>query len=386
MKLSPSLFAAIPKHLGHGLCVFGKPSDEVAAWCAHHRLSMTPSGAYANIAIPAGVSVTDLFTQPTPYPYVDGFSPNLNKHLHLGHLSNLVYAKAFQALGVGQSFVALLGDTIQGKVSHDEATAAFNAWCGLIGYEVDAVYLASHLSVDCPVAGTGLYEGTKGFDALSYVVGIKSNGETSYLYHDVALAAQLNAPTLYLTGMEQTDHFKHLAALFPHIKHVPLGLVQMDGAKMSSSDGNVVMLQPLWDELTALFAPPLAWNVLAGPILKAHPQSAKKVTLDSLKHVKSSPGLYLSYTLARLKSAGIQLAGQPSLDAFDLAFAHLVAKHNLNPAALMTALTSHAQAINSLYVDHTIKDNPANQAMFKAMGDDLLTGMLALGLMDVDKV
>jgi hypothetical protein len=39
-----------------------------------------------------------------------------------------------------------------------------------------------------------------------------------------------------------------------------------------------------------------------------------------------------------------------------------------------------------MYEKYTIKDNPANQLLFKPLAEDLLFGMLLLGMYDIDKV
>ncbi|NQY94328.1 MAG: helix-turn-helix transcriptional regulator, partial [Campylobacteraceae bacterium] len=41
--------------------------------------------------------------------------------LHIGHLSNLVLAKAFQKLGVGENFISILGDTLEGSVKKEDS-------------------------------------------------------------------------------------------------------------------------------------------------------------------------------------------------------------------------------------------------------------------------
>jgi arginyl-tRNA synthetase len=341
-----------------------------------------------------------MFSPAKTYDYVDGFSPNLNKHLHLGHLSNFVYAKAFQSLGVGKKFVALLGDTLQGSVPQDEALAAFQKWCGLVQYAVDPTYFASKLTAKTvQVSGQGHtkvnqagevqdYAGTTGFIIDGeYVVGVKSNGETSYFYHDVALAEQLGGSTLYLTGQEQSQHFAKLHALFSDTNSVALGLVAFQGGKMSSSKGNVILLQELWDEMSkTLSSPQLIWNVLAGFILKTAPSTAKKVNLEHLGNPKNSPGLYLSYTLAKLKSAGLNIGFVQEFHDPMLAWSKLVAQTQLNPAVLMKALLTHAQKISVLYETHHIAGNASNQALFQPLAEDLLFGMKCLGLMDVQEV
>jgi arginyl-tRNA synthetase len=223
------------------------------------------------------------------------------------------------------------------------------------------------------------------------VVGIKSSGETTYFYHDVALAEKLKASrgTLYLTGQEQAQHFGNLQTLFPQTHSIPLGLVSLNGGKMSSSLGNVIYLQPIWQELEATFGtdnPSLIWNVLSGYILKTTPSVAKKINLDVLANPKNSPGLYLSYTLAKLKSAGLTVPTNSAFHDPMLAWKKLVAQTQLNPVTLLTGLLEKAQEIATLYEQHRIKDHPENQQLFQPLAEDLLHGMQCLGLLGVDRV
>lgn len=90
MKIEPKI-GLTPPEFGEGLCVYGEPQEEIQQWCAHHGIQMASAGRYTNLVMPEVTS--GLFKHPEPYQYLDGFSPNLNKHLHLGHLSNLVLAK-----------------------------------------------------------------------------------------------------------------------------------------------------------------------------------------------------------------------------------------------------------------------------------------------------
>ena len=248
MRIAPNKIAITPPHVDQGFCVYGSPSEEVRQWCAENGIREEASGEFTNLILVNDVPAQDLFTYPQPYEYLDGFSPNLNKHLHLGHLSNLVLAKAFQSMGVAKKTVAIFGDTLTGTVQQEEALAAFNEYCRKYGYRVDSYLMASEMrlpeSSDLLTDGEGEYEGTKVFTIRGQkVVGLKSgpskplsglHENTTYFFQDVALALQLNAPTLYLTGSEQVPHFKLLKEMFPHIDHIGLGLVLLNGKKLSS--------------------------------------------------------------------------------------------------------------------------------------------------------
>ncbi len=123
MKITADKVKITPPKFGGGLCVYGNPSEEVLQWCSENGIQRQYCDPFTNLILPKDIIVEDLFEHPDPYEYLDGFSPNLNKHLHLGHLSNMVLAKAFQAIGTAKNTIAILGDTLSGQVSKEEALA-----------------------------------------------------------------------------------------------------------------------------------------------------------------------------------------------------------------------------------------------------------------------
>ena len=130
----------------------------------------------------------------------------------------------------------------------------------------------------------------------------------------------------------------------------------------------------------------LSWNILCGYILKYDPKSIKDIDMKSIDNVKSSMGLYLSYTLAKLKSAGMNTHHITKFNSPKLKFKLIVSKNTLSPNILFDAILDHCKIISSLYVDFKIKDNLVNQQMFQPLLDDLLLGMKLLGMFDIDKV
>ena len=381
---------AIPKGLkkGFGLCVFGKPTEETLSLANQCGLVSVEAGSFTDFMPTDATDFSPLFGA-KQFEYMDGFSPNLNKHLHVGHMSNFVIAKAFQCMGVAKKTVAMLGDTVHGDVDQAEALAAFEKYCADFGYTVDAAHMASNLKYSGAMSeGCGEYAGSKVIDVNGApVVLVKSNGTTSYFYHDLAFAELLSAPTLYLTGYEQCGHFQTLKAAFGHIEHVGLGLVKYKG-KMSSRNGNVVMASELLGDLNAIFDGNecLSYNVFAGQILKNNPVSDKLFDLEIASNPVASPGLYVSYTEARLKSAGVNVAAADKFNSPALQYHALKAKAEMNPATLFNALYEHCADINQLYKTHKIAGNADNKKMFEAMFADLQLGMDAVGLLHVDKV
>lgn len=393
MKIEINKIKTTPKDLGFNFCIYGKPSDEISKWAEFWGFKLEESGPYTNIIINNYTDLEDIFTEPKKYDFVDGFSPNLNKNLHVGHLSNLVLANAFQYLGIGNEFISIFGDTLTtGDVDKETAYNMFHDTIKFFGYDVHQEFFASEMELDETLLkdGEGEYAGSKIFDlGDEKIVAKKSNGSTTYFYQDVALANTLSGSILYLTGLEQDNHFKSLKKIFPKTNHLGLGLVSLNGKKMSSSDGNVIYLIDFIDEMMEKFNRnvPLVINIIIGQILKSEPKSNKSIDLKLIDNPKLSLGLYLSYTMAHIISCGVSIKkGVGKFQSKQLQFALLRAKTNLAPNILFDELVKHCKHINALYETHYIKDNPENIELFSNLITDLELGMLSLGMFPVKKV
>ncbi len=399
MSVDANIFKVIPGQLGmgFGFCVYGEVNDEIFNLATVCNFKVEKTEKYTNFFPTVETDFNKMFFE-KKFKYMDGFSPNLNKNLHIGHFSNLVLAKAFQKMGVADNYISILGDTLKGDVSKEEALIKFYEYCEKFDYKVDKVFFASEMKCDDSkfVDGVGEYEGTKIVDtgAVKIVV-IKKDGSTSYFYQDISLASALNASTLYLTGYEQENHFNTLKLIFPEVNHVGLGLVKfqtnkMDGenGKMSTRLGNVIFLDDLMTDLMNEFEgnEKLCYNIFAGYILKNNPKSDKMFNMDTIKNPKNSPGLYLSYTVARLKSAGVEVEEKNELLKQELIYNFIKSKSTLNPKYLFDALISLCQEINNLYTTHQIAGNEENKKMFGLLLSDLVLGMKKIGMFEVDKV
>jgi len=390
-------FKLIPHNigLGFGFCIYGDINENVLEFAKKCNFKIVPQLSengkkYTNFFPTDNTDFSKMFSEFKPFKYMDGFSPNLNKNLHIGHFSNLVLAKSFQSLEVANDYVSLLGDAMIGDVSKDNALAKFYDYCKTFNYKVDKVFFAYEMKCDESkfVDGADEYEGAKVVESgTNKIVAIKKDGSTSYFYQDIALASKLNSETLYLTGYEQGNHFKLLKGIFPQITHIGLGLVKLQ-EKMSSRLGNVIYIDDLMNDLKKEFNndEQLCYNVFAGYILKSNPQSDKKLEMDTIKNPKNSPGLYLSYTMARLKSAGAILKYNDEFIKQSLQFHYLKAKHTLNPSCLFSELTELCKEINKLYDTHKIAGNEKNKQIFELLLSDLALGMKKLGLFEVEKV
>lgn len=89
----------------------------------------------------------------------------------------------------------------------------------------------------------------------------KTDGATLYITRDLAAALyrkrQYNfAQSLYVVGQDQSYHFKQLKATLKEmgydwadtIHHIPFGLISIDGEKMSTRKGKVILLDNVLDE------------------------------------------------------------------------------------------------------------------------------------------
>ena len=394
-KIDINKIKTVPKSMRRRfeVCVYGEVEQEVKDWIKENDFHSFQSGQYTNIVIPPETDLSEIFLEAKQFEWLDGFSPNLNKKLHIGHFSNMVLAKAFKSLGICKKTVSIYGDTIDGEIEKSEALSLLEKYQKDFDFFINKEVMASEVTYNNTLLkdGSGEYEGTKIFEiGDEKIVGIKSGGQTSYFYQDVALAEQLNSPTLYLTGNEQQNHFALLKKIYPHIQHVGLGLVKVSGKKMSSRMGNVILMEEFIDLMKEEFDEDLKliYNVFAGHILKSNPEVDKGINLDIINNPKNSSGLYMSYTMARLISAGCAVSdgGNGELKSIELNFAYLKARANLKPNILYEELFEHCKHINACYAIFTIKENSENIIMFEGLLDDLVWGCKKLGMFVITKV
>lgn len=375
------------------LCFYGLMPDDVNEWIKYWNFKTEIVGNYTNIIIPNDINYDCIFDKiDFKFKYFDGFSPNLNKHLHIGHLSNFIFAKALQKLDISEKTIAIFGDTLDGNVKKEDASQKIKEYLTKFDYHIDDTYFASEqiLLDGILLDGEGEFLGCKVFNLLddTKIVGIKSSGETTYFYQDYTLQNKLKSPTLYLTGDEQCNHFGQLKKLFPNITHKGLGLVLIDGKKMSSSTGDVIFMEDFLCEMNNQFKGDeyLAWNVIAGDILKSSIEGIKNVNKSKLMNIKSSYGLYISYTMARMFSAGIEKSDNKDFHSKKLKYLLIKAKLLLQPNILFSGLVDLCKEINYLYETNIIKNNLENKKMFTILTDDLILASKKLGLFLVEKV
>lgn len=247
--------------------------------------------------------------KPLPQFTIDAFSPNLNKHLHVGHLRQLALAKAFSSLLPKSNFVAMLGESL-GVLP--EAKKELNEWFEFLDYHptiyTDKLMVATNQVYNLVEIQNGedCYEGAKVWQGpIGPVVVYRSTGGSTYALHDLVFAKVVK-PDYYITGEEQKSHFESLGL---EEKHLPMGLVldAETGKKLKSRDGNALSakdaMNMVIEKLQDTPHPKeLAWNVLAWNF--AHVSRTQNVSFDPVKWTQpDAPGMYISYTYARLVSA-----------------------------------------------------------------------------------
>jgi len=340
---------------------------------------------------------------PAKQVVLEGFAPNLNKLLHVGHLKNLAEAAALSGILQPCQPVAMLGASLGIMPG---ALEELHALCNFVGYHPQACF-----DTDLPArlvpttAGTGEYAGCQVWQGpLGPVVVLKTNGQPTYAYHDLAYA-QTVKPDYYITGCEQQEHF---AALGLAAKHLPMGLVLgPDGKKIKSSGGTPLLASAAFDLVIEQLDPTpeakkLAWNILAYTFLQAAMASNNK--FDPVQMTKpTAPGMYLTYTLARIHSAlthgGLSLnAHEPPacLTAGDVRLLGLAAYSEFylhsavtakDPAPLANYLLSLARGLAKVYAQQSIKNGAAGfQFAVSRAYQTLEQGMVLLGLFPLQEV
>lgn len=397
MKIDINKFKIAPKELypNFTLCIYGTVDENIIAWAKEHNVLINATDKYTNFVLPDNFEFIHAFTAPFKFDWLDGFSPNLNKKLHIGHFSNLVIGKAFKCLGICNNTVSIYGDTLTGEISNDEGLKLLREYQLKFNFHSSKELMASEVKLkdeSILIDGIDDYQGTKIFKIDDEnIVGVKSNGQTTYFYQDVALAQKINAPTLYLTGSEQENHFKALKKIFPYIEHISLGLVKVSGKKMGTRFGNVILIEDFLNEIKHILNNDnenLIYNVFAGFILNPKPEVDKKINIDILNNPNNSIGLYLSYTMARLYSAGCEpkYCSTNIFHSKELNFAYFKSKVNYKPNLLFYALVDLCKDISKLYETYTIKNNSDNKEMFDKKLGDLYVGFAKLGLFHIDKI
>lgn len=379
----------IPQHLGRGVFDFEPhPACEDLGYRVEHV------GRYHNYHF-----TTKNWSWPTrvePQPCViDGFSPNLNKDLHVGHLRNLMVATSISRIFPNAKMVAMLGAAVG---IEDGANDRLQRWYDRAGY-APAVFLDTQLS---DLVGEGVLGETDGEGEFAGcqvwngprgpVVTRRSDGRPTYAHHDLCLA-KLLGPTHYITGAEQREHFDSLGL---GDRHRPMGLVLgANGKKLSSREGTALSAKgalALIEEKLGETPDPtsLAWSIMAWNFLRV--SRGKNVLFDPDSWINpDTPGMYINYTLARLDSALGDLQGDPNAvtdaDVTLLGYCsyleHYIerAVEQMDPAPIANFLHELAIAVTGVYHAEKIQTGrPGLQFAVRHARATMIRGLGLLGL------
>lgn len=250
---------------------------------------------------------------------IDGFSPNLNKELHVGHLRQLALAKSLSRILISNAkFVALLGCTLGVKKS---ALDGWKYWTQFAQYN-PTVYYDVVLPVDViqtreptvkeieekiiNVNEGGDFDLPQLWDGpLGPVVVTRSDGRPLYAFYDLVFAKEIG-PTHYITGHEQQEHFAKLGLAD---KHLPMGLILgTDGTKLKSRTGDALSAVEATELVCSNIrnasdtVQQVAWNILCWNFLHAAREKNLKFEVEKWT-TPDAPGMYITYTYARVKKA-----------------------------------------------------------------------------------
>lgn len=264
----------------------------------------------------------------------------------------------------------------------------------------------------------------------------KSDGSTLYLTRDLATAYYRKrtydfAKNLYVMGSEQSVHFKQLQTVLEmmgnewakDMAHVPFGLITLNGKKLSTRKGKIVLLEEVLKEAISLARRQIE---LKNPGLENKDQVARQVgvgavvfhdlktermnsfdfNLEEIVQFEGETGPYVQYTHTRSRSILSKYGQEVDLSVeFDLSddYAWEVAKKladypriirqagdRYEPSVVAKYLVQLAQLFNKYYANSRILDQDAGTAsriaLVAAVAQVLKDGLHLLGLHAPDKM
>ena len=264
----------------------------------------------------------------------------------------------------------------------------------------------------------------------------KSDGATLYMTRDLAAANYRKntydfAKCIYVVGMEQSNHFKQLKAVLKELNlpwaetivHIPFGLITLNGKKLSTRKGKIILLEGVLKEATELA---LKQIEAKNPSLEnkeavAHAVGVGAVIFHDLKNDRTNnfdfaleevvqfegvTGPYVQYTHARamsiLRKANYTVDTQAAFsltddDAWEVLklienYPNVVrfAEEKCEPSAIAKYVINLAQAFNKYYA-HTkvlVEDEAFNSriALVQTTASLLKQGLALLGVAAPDEM
>lgn len=211
----------------------------------------------------------------------------------------------------------------------------------------------------------------------------RTDGATLYMTRDLAAAIYRKneykfVKSLYVVGGEQREHFQQMKAILKEmgyawsddIEHIPFGLITVDGKKLSTRSGRIILLQDVLDDAVKLAGQQIEAK---NPALANKEQVAKEVgigavvfhdlknerlnnfdfNLAEVVRFEGDTGPYVQYSHARAQSI-LRKAGNPDLAGVDLKISDEAAWDTLKaladfPATVRRALRDREPSIIAKY-------------------------------------
>ena len=258
----------------------------------------------------------------------------------------------------------------------------------------------------------------------------KSDGATLYMTRDLAAANYRKntydfAKCIYVVGMEQSNHFKQLKAVLnelnlpwsENIVHIPFGLITLNGKKLSTRKGKIILLEGVLKQATELALKQIeaknpslenkeavAHAVGVGAVifhdLKNDRTNNFDFALEEVVQFEGETGPYVQYTHARAMSilrkanhtvdtqAAFSLTDDDAWEVLKLIenYPNVVrfAEEKCEPSAIAKYVINLAQAFNKYYA-HTkvlVEDEAFNSriALVQTTASLLKQGLALLGV------
>lgn len=264
----------------------------------------------------------------------------------------------------------------------------------------------------------------------------KSDGATLYMTRDLAAANYRKntydfAKCIYVVGMEQSNHFKQLKAVLKELNlpwaetivHIPFGLITLNGKKLSTRKGKIILLEGVLKEATELALKQIeaknpslenkeavAHAVGVGAVifhdLKNDRTNNFDFALEEVVQFEGETGPYVQYTHARAmsilrkanhtvdKEAAFSLTDDDAWEVLKLIenYPNVVrfAEEKCEPSAIAKYVINLAQAFNKYYA-HTkvlVEDEAFNSriALVQTTASLLKQGLALLGVAAPDEM
>ena len=264
----------------------------------------------------------------------------------------------------------------------------------------------------------------------------KSDGATLYMTRDLAAANYRKntydfAKCIYVVGMEQSNHFKQLKAVLKELNlpwaetivHIPFGLITLNGKKLSTRKGKIILLEGVLKEATELALKQIeaknpslenkeavAHAVGVGAVifhdLKNDRTNNFDFALEEVVQFEGETGPYVQYTHARamsiLRKANhtvdtkevFSLTDDDAWEVLKLIenYPNVVrfAEEKCEPSAIAKFVINLAQAFNKYYA-HTkvlVEDDAFNSriALVQTTASILKQGLALLGVAAPDEM